>query len=163
MVSSWGQNHGLEFFGVKSIPYILSNLNLLLNYPVVAPIILINTLVPLNTLFHAIQSISKFLQYLRISGKRQKSHVILNIILWLEVSRNIQSVNGHVIWFHCPNFYGGATKYNTLCNSVIRQFLHFSSISENIQTFSQSICCGNANFGLVAEEKPWSLTAKLSR
>ena len=24
--------------------------------------------------------------------------------------------NGHVVWFHYPNFCGGATKYTKLCN-----------------------------------------------
>ena len=136
MVSSWGQNHGLEFFGVKSIPYILSNLNLLLNYPVVAPIILINTLVPLNTLFHAIHTI--YIEISSISTYFWKEAKVSCYPEHYPLTRSFKKypvVNGHVIWFHCPNFYGGATKYNTLCNSVIRQFLHFSSISENIQTF----------------------------
>ena len=90
MEGGWGQKHGSEFFRVKSIPCILSNLNLLLKYPVVAPIILINNMVPLNTIFHVIRSISKFLQYLSFFGNRLKLHVIFNIILWLKVSRNIQ-------------------------------------------------------------------------
>ena len=64
LVSIWGQKHGREIFGVKSICCILSNLNLLLNYSVVAPIILINNLLTLNisrnTIYIEISSVSKY-------------------------------------------------------------------------------------------------------
>ena len=116
MEGGWGQKHGRGFFGVKSIPCILSKFNLLLKYPAVAPIILINNMVPLKTLFHVIRSISKFLQYLNISGKEKKFHVIFNIILWLEVSRKKPIAYSHVIWFHFSNVNDGAPKYTTLCN-----------------------------------------------
>ena len=71
---------GDNFFGLKSITCILSNVNPLLNYAVI-PTILILIMVPIYTQFHVIPSKSKFLVFLNISGIRQKFDIILNIIL----------------------------------------------------------------------------------
>ena len=71
---------GDNFFGLKSITCILSNVNPLLNYAVI-PTILILIMVPIYTQFHVIPSKSKFLVFLNISGIRQKVDIILNIIL----------------------------------------------------------------------------------
>ena len=53
----WVVEDGREFFGVKYITCMFSNLNHLLNYPVVGSIILVFIMVPLNTQFHVIRSI----------------------------------------------------------------------------------------------------------
>ena len=45
------ENMPREFFGVKSVSCMLSNLNLTLNYPIFGHIILIYSMVPLNTSF----------------------------------------------------------------------------------------------------------------
>ena len=52
----------------------------------------------------------KFFVSLSIPGKMLKFLIILNIIVSLKFKKYPKS-NSQVIWFHCPNFYGGATRY----------------------------------------------------
>ena len=96
----------------------LSNLNPHLNYPVVGPLILI-IMVLLKTQFHAIQSISKFLG---ISKKKQNFLHCSQHFFLTKSFKKYQIANGYTTSFHCPNFYGGATK----CNSMIFTSEHVS-------------------------------------
>ena len=54
----------------------------------------------------------KFFVSLSIPGNMLKFLIILNIIVSLKFKKYPKS-NSQVIWFHCPNLYGGATRYTT--------------------------------------------------
>ena len=83
-------------FGAKSFASIyIRQFASLVNYPVFCGsiyvyMILIYNMVPLNAIFHVMQSIYNFFAFLSISGNMQK-FAIFNIILWLKVSRKIQN------------------------------------------------------------------------
>ena len=100
------KKHRKDFFRVKSIPCMLTNVNFLLNYPVVSLFILID-MVPLNVQFHLINYISKSLLLLTIFKNMRNFHATFY---------EISMANGYSTFFDCPDFYGGVTKCTMLRN-----------------------------------------------
>ena len=75
--------------------------------------------------------------------------IILNIIVSLKFKKYPKS-NSQVIWFHCLNFYGGATRYTMWCKWILKAISAFLSISKNMQEFLLVNWLPNANFGPLA-------------
>ena len=87
-------------------------------------------MVPLNTKFHVIRSTYNFFVFLSISGNSKKFGIILHIIIY-------PIANGHVVWFHYPKFYGGATKYITLLGKIVKECQHFKVFLKKCRIFRQ--------------------------
>ena len=97
------KKHQVSFRRVKSIICILTHLNSMLNYPIACPFILIDE-VPLNTQFHVMQYISKFLLFPVIPKNMQN----FDINLTLSFDSKFQEISNSKCFYYLvllPQFY----------------------------------------------------------
>ena len=94
-------------------------------------------MVPPNTKFHVIQSTYNFFCFSKHIWKQQK---IWHNPPYYHLTRSFKKcpiANGHVVWFHCPKSYGGATKYITLLGKIVKECQHFKAFLKKCRIFCQ--------------------------